>query len=90
MPWLHIVQLPCPQSVCEYTPGLAQGLGEPVGGLHEASHDLAGALMDELLHPLYGHLIALPKPQLILRDVNPSQFSLICLANAQSAARSCL
>ena len=45
---------------------LSESLGESVGGLHEACHDLARALGYELLHPLYGHLIALTKPQLLL------------------------
>lgn len=45
-----------------------QGLGNAVGGLHEAGHGIAGAVMDELLHPLYGHLIILPKPQLLLHS----------------------
>ena len=45
---------------------LPQRLGNPVGGLHEARHDLRAALMDELLHPLYGHLVILPQPQLLL------------------------
>lgn len=37
-------------------------------GFHKASHDLARALMYELLHPLDGHLVALTKPQLLLYD----------------------
>ena len=48
---------------------LSQSLGKPVGGFHEACHDLARALSYELLHPLNGHLITLAKSQLLLHDV---------------------
>ena len=34
--------------------------------LHESGHDLAGALTDQLLHPLYGCFIILTQPQLLL------------------------
>ena len=34
--------------------------------LHESGHDLAGALTDQLLHPLNGCFIILTQPQLLL------------------------
>ena len=51
-----------------YIHTLSQRLGKAVGGLHEAGHDLAGTLADELLHPLYGRLVALAQPQLLLHE----------------------
>lgn len=48
----------------------SQGLGDAVGCLHEAGHGVAGAVMDQLLHPLYGHLIILPQPQLLLHTLS--------------------
>ena len=45
--------------------------------LHEPGHDLAGALADQLLHPLYGCFIVLTQPQLLLH-ISDIPISLLC------------
>ena len=47
---------------------LAQRLRPAVRGLHDVGHDLAAALVDELLHPLNCHLVVLLQAQLLLRE----------------------